>query len=82
MEANEEWLARRYLRMEPERIEDELAAWEAAAGSPVVAGLVGGEPPFVHRAAPPLGALQARPSRECRKRASVRSGGSEVSINV
>ena len=32
MEANEEWLQRRYLRMEPERIEHGLAAWAAAAG--------------------------------------------------
>jgi transposase-like protein len=29
MEANEEWLERRYLRMEPERIEQELAVWLA-----------------------------------------------------
>jgi len=31
MEANEEWLGRRYLRMEPERMEEELAGWLAAA---------------------------------------------------
>ncbi len=30
MEANEEWMERRYLRMEPERIEEELAEWLAA----------------------------------------------------
>ena len=30
LEANEEWLERRYLRMEPERMEQELAAWLAA----------------------------------------------------
>lgn len=29
MEANEEWLERRYLRMEPERIENEVAGWLA-----------------------------------------------------
>ncbi len=29
MEANEEWLGRRYLRVEPDRIEDELAEWKA-----------------------------------------------------
>ena len=32
MEANEEWLERRYLRMEPERIEEGLAAWAAQGG--------------------------------------------------
>jgi transposase-like protein len=31
MEANEQWLGRRYLRMEPERMEQGLAAWLAAA---------------------------------------------------
>ena len=32
MEANEEWLERRYLRMERERIEQELAAWAVQDG--------------------------------------------------
>jgi len=32
MEANEEWLGRRYLSMEPERMEEELAAWWQQAG--------------------------------------------------
>ena len=33
MEANEEWLERRYLTMEPERIEEGLAAWAAGGAS-------------------------------------------------
>ena len=33
LETNEEWLERRYLRMEPERVEEELAGWEARAES-------------------------------------------------
>jgi putative transposase len=32
MEANEEWLGRRYLSMEPERIEEELAVWMERQG--------------------------------------------------
>ena len=30
LEANEAWLERRYLRMEPERIEQAMVAWQAA----------------------------------------------------
>lgn len=33
MEANEEWLERRYLRMEAERIEEQMAAWAAGGTS-------------------------------------------------
>jgi putative transposase len=33
METNEEWLGRRYLDMEPERMEEELRAWLDRAGS-------------------------------------------------
>ena len=33
LETNEEWLERRYLRMEPERVEGELAGWEPRAES-------------------------------------------------
>ena len=33
METNEEWLERRYLKMEPERIEEELSSWEATSGA-------------------------------------------------
>ncbi len=33
MEANEEWLGRIYLRMEPERIDEEIAEWLAGSGA-------------------------------------------------
>lgn len=39
MEANEEWLERRYLRMEPERIEEQMAAWAAAGGESACSSL-------------------------------------------
>jgi len=39
MEANEEWLERRYLRMEAERIEEGLGAWEAAGGESACSSL-------------------------------------------
>jgi len=33
IEANEQWPERRYLRMEPEQIEEGLAAWAAGGAS-------------------------------------------------
>jgi putative transposase len=39
MEANEEWLERRYLRVEPERIQEELAAWMAAGSDSACSSL-------------------------------------------
>jgi putative transposase len=39
IEANEEWLERRYLRVEPERIQEELAAWMAAGSDSACSSL-------------------------------------------
>jgi len=39
MEVNEQWLERRYLRMEPERIEEQMAAWVAAGGESACSSL-------------------------------------------